>query len=184
MKTIQIILSVIICFSTGCCNRSHAQDSRMPVKTPKRSAEKSSVERSIGDRTYVYVYYDGMLVRIHNKKNSIQHQVSDCNYSPVEGEPIDNIVDKIFSAERKKELKGQSLLMPFFCDSSGNVVEITFLGNSKILPMLTLGELYALENAFLKHKVELKGGCPDIKYYLFLYSYRGLLEKSEKKPTP
>ena len=170
MKTTPIIFFAIICFAIGCCNRSHAQDSTEPTR--------KIIERSIGGQTYIYVYYDSLsFVTIHNKKNyidSIKEPYCE-RYNGDTMEPLDNIFNKIFSAERKKELKGKTLGMIFYCDASGNVLEIIF--RSRYLSMITLEEVYALENALLKYKLKMRGTCPDKKYYLFMVPYRGWLER-------
>ena len=81
----------------------------------------------------------------------------------------EEIFDKVFSAERTKELKGMSLTMFFYCDSDGNILEIGFIIRNV---SITLQEVNALENEFLKYKVEIRNACPERKYYLVSLTYR------------
>ena len=163
MKPIQIFLFTIICFTVGCCNRSQAQDSTGQTL--------GIIERSIADQTYIYDY-DTRSCRIQNKKNNIDAKKDlFCEYFRVDAiEPLDNIFDKIFSEERKKELKGKVLPLFIYSDSSGNVLEITF--RLRDISMITLEEVYALEKALLKYKFTLTNTCPGKKYYFFTTAYR------------
>ena len=163
MKTTKIILFAVVCFTIACCNRSQAQDST--GQTPK------IVERSIADQTYVYTY-DMRSCRIQNKNNSIDTKNDIyCEHFGVDAiEPLDNIFDKIFSDERKKELKGKILPMIIYSDSLGNVLEIKF--SLRDISMITLEEVYALEKALLKYKFKMSNTCPGKKYYLFSSSYK------------
>ena len=163
MKTIQIILFVIIYCAVGGCNRSHAQDATGQMPT--------IIERSIANHTYVYVY-DMRLCFVHNKKNNIDTKNDIfCEYFRVDAiEPLDNVFDKIFSEERKKELKGKKLPMIIYSDSSGKVLEIKFC--LRDISMITLEEVYALEKALLQYTFQLENTCPGKKYYLFTSSYK------------
>ena len=173
MKTIQIILFATIGFATGFCNPSHAQDSIAQTK--------KIIERSIKGQTYVYVYNTESSGTIHNKKNYIDTiQEPYCGYYSAKLiEPVDDIFDKIFSAERKKELKGNYINMIYFCDSVGNILEIKLILSD--LSMITPEEVFALENALLKYKLEIRGTCPDKKYYRLALLYRGWLDEPKKK---
>jgi len=164
MKTRTIILFATICFSFGFCNCTNSQNSTNP--------KERFIERSMNGQTYVF---DKLNRTIQNKKNHIYKVVEShhCDYSVDMIKPYDEIFDKIFSAERKKELKGKTLPMFFYCDSSGNILEISF--KVKDISMLTLQEVNALENAFFKYKFEIRNSCPENKYYFVMTGYRGWL---------
>ena len=166
MKTIQIFLFATVCLTFGFCRPNQAQNSNTQ---PSRS-----IEQSFGDQVYVY---DTLKHVIQNKKNYI-YEIDEnlpyyCEWNVTRIEPYDSIFDEIFSAERRKELKGVILPMLFISDSSGNVLEISF--RVKNISMFTLQEVNALENAFLKYKFKIINPCPEKKYYLFTAAYRGWL---------
>jgi hypothetical protein len=128
------------------------------------------IERSINGQTYVY---DTLTHQIQNKRNYI-HEVVDlayCEEARLKGiRSYNYIFDEIFSAKRKEELKGTTLPMRFYYDSSGKLLEIIFTLTD--ISMLTMEEVYALETAFLDHRVEIVNACPDKKYYLLMAIYR------------
>ena len=164
MKTIQIFLFVLVCLTFGFCRPNQAQNSNTQ---PSRF-----IEQSFGDQVYVY---DTLRRVIQNKKNHLrginENVPYECKWNVEVIEPYDSIFDEIFSAERKKELKGQTLPMIFYSDSLGNILEISF--GVKNISMLRVGEVNALENAFLKYKFKIINPCPEKKYYLFTAAYRG-----------
>jgi len=164
MKTIQIFLSVLVCLTFGFCRPNQAQNSK--------TQPSQFIEQSFGDQVYVY---DTLKHVIQNKKNYI-YEINEnlpyyCDWHLSEIESYNYIFDEIFSAERKKELKGWTLLMIFYSDSSGNILEMSF--RVKNISTLTLREVNALEKAFLlRYKVKIIDPCPEKKYYLFTGSYR------------
>ena len=163
MKTIQIFLFATVCLTFGFCRPNQAQNSNMQ---PTRF-----IEQSFGDQVYVY---DTLIRLIRNQKNHLdeinENVPNDCGWSVKMIESYNSIFDEIFSAERKKELKGQILPMIFYSDSSGNVLEVSFRVEN--ISLLTLQEVNALENAFLKYKFKIINPCPEKKYYLFSGIYR------------
>ena len=165
MKTTKIILFAAIYFLFGFCNRPYAQNSN--------EQNKRFFERTINGQTYIY---DTLRRVIENKKNHIYSLTllePHCDFWVGVINPIDEIFDKVFSTARKKELKrvNSNLSMFFYSDSSGNVLEMGFLLRN--ISMLTLEEVNALENEFLKYKFQIRNAaCPNNKYYFFSYNYR------------
>ena len=167
MKTIKIFLFVLVCLTFGFCRPNQAQNSN---RQPSRF-----IEQSFGDQVYVY---DTLTCFIQNKKNHLDEKNENlpyyCDWHLSEIESYNSIFDEIFSAERKKELKGRTLLMIFYSDSSGNILEVSF--RVKNISMLTLQEVNALEKEFLlKYKVKIIDPCPEKKSYLFFGTYKGWL---------
>jgi len=163
MKTKQIFLFVLICLTFGFCRPNQAQNSNAQ---PSRF-----IEQPFGNQVYVY---DTLRHVIQNKKNYIyeinENLPYDCKCGIEMIEPYYyKIVDEMFSAERKKELKELTVLFIFYADSLGNVLEVSFMAK-KIL-LLTLQEVSALEKAFLQYKVRIIDPCPGKKYYLFTGTY-------------
>ena len=161
MKTIQIIL-LTICFTFGFCNNNNAQD----------STEQTTrfVEQTINGQTYVY---DTFMRIIKNKKNHIYtiKENHHCDFRVGDIRPsLDVAFNKTFSEERKKELKGVTFPMHFYCDSLGNIVEVDF--RYKDISTITLQEINALENELLEYKVEIRHPCPENKYYFLAAIYR------------
>jgi len=149
MKTIQIILFCIFCFTFGYSDSVCAQ-------------ETITHERSINGQTYVYT----SIGRVYNKRNYLETVVEPyCEYTCAEAiTSSDEIFDKVFSPKRKKELKGMNLPFSIFWDSLGNAIEIYFwrVDDSRI----TLKEIHVLEKALLKDfKLKMKNTCPEKKYY-------------------
>jgi hypothetical protein len=162
MKTTKLVLLAIVCFIFGFGIYLHAQS---PAEQTGRY-----IERSINGQTYIY---DTQTRWIQNKKNyieKIEEQVYCEHFGVNEIKSYHYIFDELFSEERKKEMKEMSLPMVFYCDDSGRFLEVAF--NLKDISMFTLEEVYALENAFLKHRVEIVNDCPDKKYYLLMAGYR------------
>ncbi|GHT77050.1 hypothetical protein AGMMS50262_17100 [Bacteroidia bacterium] len=131
---------------------------------------KRYIEKSINGQTYVY---DTLTQIIQNKNNNIYQIVEayHCEFGVGKFNQYNYIFDKVFSAERKQELKGNTLLMIFQCDSLGNVLEVQFKSN--IISQFTLQEIYILEKSLLKHKIEIVNPCPEKKYYLVVSAYHG-----------
>jgi hypothetical protein len=156
MKTTKLIVLAVVCFIFGLGICMYAQNSTSPTK--------QYVERTINGQTYVY---DTSSHWIQNKKNQIHKEVEyvDCRFRAEYVKSLESIFDEIFLPERKEELKGSTLPIRLYCDSSGKVLEIEFRLRDGI-SMLTLEEVNALENAFLKSKIlEIIRTCPDKKYY-------------------
>ena len=152
MKTIKIILRAIVCCLAFLC----AQDS---------AAQSVAVEQSIEDQVYIYGGRS-----IQNKKNHLIPE-NHCTYGVGEIEPYKKIFEKVFSAERKKELNGKRFSLLFYCDSSGNVLEVYFHFLEDI--MITLEEVYRIEKLFLDYKFEIRNAsCPNQKYYMVSIVYR------------
>ncbi|GHT77047.1 hypothetical protein AGMMS50262_17090 [Bacteroidia bacterium] len=160
MKT-KLFLFSIICFC-GIGIMLYAQN-------PETNTERY-IERSINDRVYVY---DTLTYTVQNKNDHIYKEViyGDCQFYPGKFRSYDYIFDEIFSPKRKKELQGNTLLLDFYCDSSGNVLEVQF--KSKAIFQISLQEIYALERSLLKYKFELKNTCPEKKYYSLMSVYHG-----------
>ena len=149
MKTIQIIL-LTICFTFGFCNNNNAQN---------------SIIRTINGQTYIY---DTFMHTIKNMKNNIDmiNENHHCDFRVGDIRPsLDVAFNKTFSEERKKELKGVTFPMRFYCDSAGNILEVYFM--LKDILIITPQEINTLENALLECKVEIRHPCPENKYYLF-----------------
>jgi len=162
----QIFLFLLICLTFGFCRPNQAQNPNMQPS--------QFIEQSFGDQVYVYDTLNHFIQNKKNHLNEINENVpNDCGWSVKMIESYNSIFDEIFSAKRKKELKGLILPMFFYTDSSGNVLEIGFL--IKNISMLTLQEVNALENAFLKYKFKIINPCPEKKYYFFSGDYRGWL---------
>ena len=166
MKTKQIFLFVLVCLTFGFCRPNQAQNSNAQ---PSRF-----IEQSFGDQVYVY---DTLIYFMQNKKNHLnkinENLPYECVWHVETIESYDKIFDEIFSAERKKELKGQIVTMIFYSDSSGNILEVSFL--VKNISMLMLQEVNALEKAFLsRYKVKIINPCPEKKYYRFVGPYKWL----------
>ena len=164
MKTTKIILFVAIYFLFGFCNRPYAQNSN--------EQDKRFIERTINGQTYIY---DTLRRVIQNKKNHIDSLIKlepHCDFWVGMIKPYNEIFDKVFSASRKKEIKSVSnLAMYFYCNSSGNVLEVGFLLRNA--SMLTLQEVNALENEFLKYKFQIRNAaCPSNKYYFVMSVYK------------
>jgi len=154
MKTIQIIL-LTICFTFGFCNNNNAQN---------------SIIRPINGQAYIY---DTFMHTIKNMKNHIDTIKENhyCNYGAGMIKPsLDVAFDKVFSEERKKELKGVTFSMYYYCDSAGNILEVYFM--FKNMSIITLQEVNALENAIFECKVEIRHPCPKNKYYFFMTAYK------------
>ena len=161
MKTIQIALFSIICFILGFCIYNHAQNPNTQIK--------NFIEQSINGQSYIYDTSSGFM---QNKKNYIDTIVEPyhCDFGVEKTTPFDEIFDKIFSIERKKELKGKTLMLGFNCDSLGNVLEMRIY--YKNISMLTIKEVNAIENAFLKYKFKMSNTCIERKYYRIMSSYK------------
>ena len=156
MKTIQIILFCIICFTFGYSDSVCAQ-------------ETITHERSINGQSYVYT----SIGRMYNKKNYLDTVVEPyCEHTSAEAitSPGD-IFDKVFSPKRKEELKGESLSFTIFWDSSGNAIEIYFWREDDY--KITLKEVYALEKGLLKDfKLKMINTCSEKKYYRRHHRYK------------
>jgi len=165
MKTRQSFLFALICLTFGFCSSNQAQNSNVQFS--------QFIEQSFGDQVYVY---DTLTRFIQNKKNYIYELKDDlpygCDCHVAMIESYEYIFDKIFSVERKKELKELTISMIAFSDSLGNIVEINFrvLGARNIL-MLRVQEVNALEKAFLKYKIKIYTPHPNKKYCLFTMNY-------------
>jgi len=136
MRTIQTILFITCCFMFGFCNNNYAQNSNEQAKR--------FIEQTINGQTYVY---DTLRCIIQNKNNHIDSIVEShhCDYGVEMIKNYDVIFDKVFSAERKKELNGKVLPLFFYCDSTGTILEVGFRVRAL---KITLQELNTLENAF------------------------------------
>ena len=159
--TTTIILFSAVCFLFGFCETNNAQH-------PKEQSGRW-IEQSINGQTYVY---DTLRCIMQNKKNHLETVIEPhhCDFGVRMIKSYKEIFDKVFSEERTEELKGKVLPMFFYCDSDGNILEIGFIiGNVSI----TLQEVNALENEFLKYKaIEIRNACPENKYYSLMTSYR------------
>jgi len=153
MKTIQIIL-LFICFTFGFCNNNNAQN---------------PIERTINGQTYIY---DTFMHTIKNIKNHIDmiNENHHCDFGVEMIKPLDIVFDKVFSEERKKELKGMTFPMDFYCDSAGNILEVYF--KLKDISRITVQEVNALENLLLEYKFEIRNPCPENKYYSVMSFYK------------
>jgi len=77
------------------------------------------------------------------------------------------IVKSVFSEVRIKQLSANnanSFLIICICNTAGNVKAVSFLN---VQPVITLQEIKALEDAFLKLKISLNVECPETKYVKF-----------------
>ena len=151
MKTTKISLRAIVC----CLAFLYAQDS---------TAQSVAIEQSIEDQVYIYGGRN-----IQNKKNHLKPE-NHCRFQVREIEPYMKIFEKVFSAERKKELNGKRFALFIYSDSSGNVLEVYFYLPD--ISMITLEEVYRIEKLFLDYKFEIQNACPDQKYYMFSIIYR------------
>lgn len=163
MKTTRLILLSFIYF-LGFCNPNFAQN---PSSDPNEY-----IELSTNNQTYVY---DTLMGILQNKNNHIYKIVENyhCYFSVSQDKSYFEFFDKVFSEKRKKELKGTVLPLIFYCDSSGNILEMSF--KIRDISKFSIEELNALENLFLKYKFEIINACPEKKYYLITTPYKGWL---------
>ena len=160
MKTIivKLILLIVLIFS----NTVSAQTIKKTIK-----------EKSVQGTTYVLEQYGSEKVNIKNKNGKyeqfMKERGKDCEQVGTRDEnalhqSINEIVKSVFSVTRIKELSidnKNSFFAICISNPAGEIKAVSFLDvNSRI----TLQEIKALEDAFMKLKLNLIVGCPETKY--------------------
>jgi len=145
--------------------------------TAQTSIKKMVKEKSVQGVTYVLEQYgDGKDVL--KNKNGIYEQLmkvrgKDCESFAIQDQDASvfaekKIVKSIFSDARIKQLSTDytnNFRVLCICDQMGEIKAVNFI-NVKTHE-ITLQEIKALEDAFLKLKVSIYNRCPEVRYFKF-----------------
>lgn len=122
--------------------------------------------------------YESKVNHIYAAKNKIKIEKT-CETAYVEPDSnnyINNIVKKVFTADRIQELAENryTMTLTFYCNKGGNVLEVKFFTHDLAVSekgdqhSLSIEEVDLLDKEIKKQKIDLKNTCPDVKYYLFI----------------
>jgi len=131
------------------------------------SAKAQVVELPVDNNVYVY---DAAKCTIENKSTfSKVYAMNRCDSYNIANNDFSSIYKKAFSSERIKELAKdkRAISILLYADSSGNIVKILFFLKNAAIPIVSLSEIKALEDAFKDYKLEIRDKCDGVAYYMF-----------------
>lgn len=152
MKTLKFVFIIFILIFSGYKSTVSAQ----------------LVELSVDSNVYVY---DTIKHTIENKSTYLKKfPTKPCDYVGITNNDFSSIYKKAFSLERIKELaqEKRSVGILLYADSSGIIVKTIFLLRNATIPIITLSEIKALEEAIRDYRLELRTKCDEVEYYMFL----------------
>ena len=140
----------------------------------QKTVQKITKVKSISGATYVLEQTGGSERAYIKNKNGVYDQLmkergKDCEQVGTRDEnalhqSINEIVKSIFSVTRIKQLSddlNNNFFVICISNPAGEIKAVSFLNVSS---SITLYEIKALENAFMKLKLNLIVGCPETKY--------------------
>lgn len=126
-----------------------------------------STEVKVGSNTYIH---NATNRRIYNKKNHLKTEISKqkyCDSSVSKDISYNEIFQNIFSQNKLSDLARKNIKLPtiFYCNASGEILEVEFLARQEQLDNFPISDLSKIETAFKGKQIIFRNICPDVPYY-------------------